>query len=165
MWCDWILRPLILLLKAQPVTVNLTALLLLKLRPDINRLKALQVSWFRSKQETYKFMEKSGITKWCSVLQIGCQGTTWKSPGSDAVNSDSSKLCECWSSGSPGSLCRTLVGSPFCSRTLDMAAVCIQDFLCNCECDGRKILLETCWVILQLTITVFSRLVLGYLLW
>lgn len=70
MWCDWILRPLILLLKAQPVTVNLTALLLLKLRPDINRLKALQVSWFRSKQETYKFMEKSGVTKWCSILQI-----------------------------------------------------------------------------------------------
>lgn len=52
-----------MLLKAQPVTVNLTALLLLKLRPDINRLKALQVSWFRSKQETYKFMEKSGVTK------------------------------------------------------------------------------------------------------
>lgn len=89
MWCDWILRPLILLLKAQPVTVNVTALLLLKLRPDINRLKALQVSWFRSKQETYKFMEKSWVTKWCSILQIGCQGTTWKSPGSDAVNSDS----------------------------------------------------------------------------
>ena len=130
---------------------------------------ALHVSWFRSKQETPKLREKGSNIKLSPVCKW-VPGCHLESPNVVAVtalamNFDSSQLCSWTELSKPGAThLRTPAVSPFSvSGHLPWLQSVVQ--LCSCKCEGRQISPGMCEIVLYLTVTAFSRLVLGSLLW